>query len=247
MKKYFYKLRYLSDETEWRAKAKRRLVFESFKKYFPNPQKKIKILDYGCGSGFLQVEFEKNFPNVRAFGVDNSKEAIEFCHKRGISNVKLCKDTKIPFKNQLFDVVVAIDLLEHIKDDLKALKEIKRVLKNSGLGIFLVPSHPYLWSKRDLELKHFRRYQTGELKMKCQETGFKIIDSKNIDFALYFIFFLLHSLSKRKSGIANIGFKTAMVSGFLNNLLYFFQIAEYELLNITSYPVGLCNLIIVKK
>lgn len=248
MKKYFYKLRYLVDEKEWRAKAKRKLIFQFFQKYFPKDNGKIKVLDYGCGSGVLQIEFEKNFPNVEAYGIDNSKEAIEFCHKRGIRRVKYYKGLRIPFNNKSFDVVVAMDVLEHIKDDLKSLKEIKRVLKKNGLGIFLVPAHMSLWSKRDLELKHFRRYDYLELEAKAKKVGFRIIKSKNIDFAIYFIFWIIHALAKKKKGVSSISFKTALAeeAKLINNLLYWYQIIEYQFLRLGSYPTGLSKLVVVK-
>ncbi len=249
MKKYFYKLRYSVDEIEWRARAKRKLIFQFFQRNLPKSNGKIKVLDYGCGSGLFQIELEKNFTNVEAYGIDTSKEAIEFCKKRGLERVKFYKGAKIPFKDEFFDTVVAIDVLEHIKNDLSALKEIKRVLRKDGLGFFLVPAHMSLWSKRDLELKHFRRYLKKELDLKSKKVGFRVIDSKNIDFAIYFVFRIIHIFAKKEKGVADIGLQTAMVnkSMLLNQIQYLYQLVEYLSLRFISYPVGLSQLIVVKK
>ncbi len=89
MKNYYYDLRYLVDQTEWRAKAKRELVFQLWRKYLPIyiKTRKVQMLDFGCGTGVLQEQFEKKF-NAEGFGIDTSKKAIEYCKKRGLTRIK---------------------------------------------------------------------------------------------------------------------------------------------------------------
>jgi len=101
-----------------------------------------KILDLGCGTGELIRLIEKEEANSKIFGIDYSKKNILTCNlknnKKNIS-FKVGVAEKIPFKKNYFDEVYCIEVLEHVKDLEKSLKEIKRVLKNRGKLILSVP------------------------------------------------------------------------------------------------------------
>jgi SAM-dependent methyltransferase len=66
---------------------------------------------------------------------------------------------KMSFQNSLFDYVICISTLEHIREDRKALKEMHRVLKPCGYLIVDIPIDMGLWSKLDVDTKHYRRYE----------------------------------------------------------------------------------------
>lgn len=247
MKDYFYDLRYQVDNKEWRARAKRDLVFRLWSKYQPTNISKVQnILDLGCGTGILQEQFEKRF-NVKAFGLDTSKKAINYCYKRGLSRVKLLNSSKIPFRSNFFDLVTAIDVVEHIKDDLKVLSEIRRTLKRNGIAILLVPAHSKLWSTRDINLQHFRRYNKGELEDKCKKIGLKLLTTKNVDFAIYFLFALLHKIVPKKKGVAQMRMDTAMTNNVLNEIMYVYELLENALQRFATFPIGLSITVVVQK
>lgn len=248
MQKYLYDLRYLVDRDEWRARAKRDLVFQFWEKYHPLTYKDVNILDYGCGTGVLQEEFETRF-KIRGFGIDISKNAISYCEKRGLSRVKLFSGKKIPYKSGIFNLVTAIDVLEHVKDDLGALSEIKRVLKRGGLAIVLVPAHPGFWSTRDINLHHVRRYQTGELEDKCKLIGFKLLTSINVDFALYFLFYIICLLAPKKNGIPQLkmDIATASTNKFINEIIFAYERLENILQKFITFPVGLSIAVVIQK
>lgn len=247
MKKKLYKLRYNADEVEWRAQAKRFLISKFIKKYLTNSKYALKVLDFGCGTGLQQVELEKKFSNIVSFGLDTSPDAIKLSKKRGLKNISLYSGKKIPFRNNFFDFVIAADVLEHISDDLFSLREIKRVLKVGGFGVFLVPAHQKFWSDRDLMLKHFRRYEGDELEKKSKKFNLKVMESKYVDFLLYFLFWVLIKKAQKKSGVKQVGWETAKVHPLLNKILYLYQILEYQFLNFFSFPVGLAQIVVVKK
>lgn len=246
MKNYFYDLRYQVDNEEWRARAKRDLVFQFWRKYLIKKDKKADILDFGCGTGVLQEQFLKRF-NVNAFGIDISKDAIRYCKKRKLTQVKLFDGKKIPFKVNSFDLVTAIDVVEHIENEMRALLEIKRVLKKGGLTIILVPADPKLWSTRDINLQHFRRYKLGELERKCEKAGFKILANKNVDFAIYFLFTLLHKLAPKVKGVAQMGMDTASTNKLLNEIMFGYELLENKLQNFINFPIGLSIAVVAQK
>lgn len=251
MKSYFYDLRYKLDTEAWRIRAKRDLVFKFWKKYqsktIENMNETASILDFGCGTGVLQEQFENKF-KVKAFGIDISKKAISYCKMRGLSRVKIFNGIKIPFKTGYFDLVTAIDVLEHVNDDLQALGEIKRVLKKNGLAILLVPAHTSLWSTRDINLKHFRRYNAGELEKKCNTAGFKLLKRKNVDFALFFVFYLICLFASKKNGVPNLKMDVETASGnkVINEIIYGYEWLENQLQSFITFPIGLSIAVVVQ-
>ncbi len=73
-----------------------------------------------------------------------------------------------------FSVVFSVNVLEHIDDDLKALKHMHKLLKKSGKVVLLVPAKKFAFTRLDKTLGHFRRYEKKELKRKLLEANFEI-------------------------------------------------------------------------
>ncbi|MDP6642287.1 MAG: class I SAM-dependent methyltransferase [Candidatus Nanoarchaeia archaeon] len=96
------------------------------------------ILDVGCASGYFTVHFKDKAKNV--YGVDIKKDLIDEAKKKYKDiNFKLIKSEKLPFKANMFDVVLLLDVLEHVNNDKLMIDEIYRVLKKDGLLILSVP------------------------------------------------------------------------------------------------------------
>lgn len=169
MQKYLYRDLYQLEESHWWHISKRALVSFFIKQNISGTD--IKILDVGCGTGKNMEAFGK-YGNC--FGIDHSSDAIAFCKKRGIKKAFLGSAEKIPFTKHSFDLITALDVLEHV-DDLKSLKEIYRVLKTNGIIIITVPAFPWLWSKWDEVLHHKRRYTKESLKKILYVNNFKIL------------------------------------------------------------------------
>jgi len=104
-----------------------RKIFESLKL-----SKDIKIIDIGCGTGYILNFFRKNnYPN--SIGIDNSKNALELCKK--LFNFTFGKDIflmdcrKIDFSDNRFDLVFSEGLIEHFKNPLPIVREMCRLSK----------------------------------------------------------------------------------------------------------------------
>jgi SAM-dependent methyltransferase len=130
------------------------------------------MLDVGCGTGANAIAFERLAPTV---GIDSSMDALHFCRKRGLQRVTLTPLEDLPFGSGSFDIVTALDVLEHSDDDLRCLREIHCVLKPRGLVLITVPAYGFLWSEHDEALKHRRRYTAHELRNKLTVTGFEVV------------------------------------------------------------------------
>lgn len=169
--------------------------------------KKIKILNVGCGTGGT-VSTLKKFGEVT--NIDVSKEALKFLKNSGHEGT-LFDGVTVPFKDESFDLVIALDVLEHIELDQQSLLEWKRVLKKNGKMFITVPAYEWLWSGHDISLHHQRRYTTSKLTWDLEKIGVKTLKrSYAIGFSLPLVagFRLLHKLSGKymneKSSYVNL-------------------------------------------
>lgn len=107
-----------------------------------NKRDRLKWLDVGCGLGYLVKEAEEE--GIDAYGIEISEHALSNAVIKG--KIIQASITNIPFSNESFDVVSAIDVLEHIhpREVLKAVSEIYRVLKPGGLLIITTPNPCYI-------------------------------------------------------------------------------------------------------
>lgn len=103
---------------------------------------KEKICDAGCGEGFIVKYLEKKFEKTEFYGFDRSEEAIKIAEKNtnrakySVDNVYNCK-----YSDNEFDVVMLLEVLEHLENPQKALKEIIRITKR--VLIISVPQEPF--------------------------------------------------------------------------------------------------------
>jgi ubiquinone/menaquinone biosynthesis C-methylase UbiE len=177
-----YESMYRLENTYWWHVARRALAVDLLAKELQG-KRNVRILDVGCGTG----------ANVGAFaqlggttGIDLSINALGFCRERGIETVALSQVEELPFADGTFDVVTALDILEHTDDDLRAMSEIQRVCRPDGMLLVTVPAYGFLWSEHDEALKHRRRYTAPELRNKLTMKGFKVVRTSYFISALFF-------------------------------------------------------------
>jgi SAM-dependent methyltransferase len=152
----------------------RRAILESFlegiKDKLRTQNSELKILDVGCGTG-ANLEMLKNFGEPE--GVDVSDDALEFCKAKGLKVHKGLAE-KLPFEDESFDVVTALDVVEHLDDDIAGLKEMNRVMKNSGRALIFVPAFMWLWGVQDDVSNHRIRYTKKQIVERLKSAGFEI-------------------------------------------------------------------------
>lgn len=159
-----------TEETDWWYRSRTCIVADTLKKIYGD-KKDLKILDLATavGNNF------KNFDNYgKMYGIDISWESIKYCKERGIDSIIRGDAMRLPFKDNVFDLVIALDAFEHFKDDRKALEEVNRVIKEKGCLIVTVPALMLLWSPHDEAFHHHRRYAKTELAGKMEASGFAI-------------------------------------------------------------------------
>jgi SAM-dependent methyltransferase len=100
--------------------------------------------------------------------VDISAPALKLLRERG-GQVTLGEVTALPFPDATFDLVCALDIIEHVDDDDAALEEISRVARPGGMLMISTPLHPSRWTPFDDFVGHKRRYETPQLLQKLTQ------------------------------------------------------------------------------
>ncbi|MFL5733613.1 MAG: class I SAM-dependent methyltransferase [Chloroflexia bacterium] len=158
MRQDLYRDLYVKEHDYWWHVGKRAIVYSLLERYLdPGTEGSRVALDLGCGTG-LNLDHLARY--AEPVGTDFSEEALRFCRERG--HKRLCKAdaSELPFKDRQFDIITALDVVEHLDDDQVALTELRRTLKPGGLLIISVPAYPVLWSYWDDILGHRKRYTT---------------------------------------------------------------------------------------
>ena len=138
----------------------------------------LDVLDIGCGTGAnLPMLRHAAGEGGRVVAMDFSRLALDFAlthpESRGVHLLQ-GDALHLPFRDDGFDVLTMLDVLEHLSDDRRALREVRRVLRPGGALVFSVPAYQHLWSAHDEALHHFRRYEFHSLGRLLQESGFQV-------------------------------------------------------------------------
>lgn len=167
------------------------------------------VLDVGCADGVFSNVIFKKTKAKKYIGIDVVKSSVDWAKKHWKKNkamtFKVGDAHQLKYKANTFDAVFIMEVLEHVEDPVKVLKEVKRILKKKGYGVFLVPSdsdlfnfvwwiwlhfYPRGWVWRDT---HIQTYRNNYLPKICKKAGFEVeVDKK-------FILGMLHLVKVRKN------------------------------------------------
>jgi ubiquinone/menaquinone biosynthesis C-methylase UbiE len=120
-----------------------------------NPQQKI--LDIGCGDGVLLSLIS----NGSLYGVDLDQTSLDFASTKVKAKLIQAPATKLPFKDNFFDIVLATEIIEHLTQPEKLIQEAKRVLKAGGRIILTTPVQQ---PGKLTDQLHVREFSSVELK-----------------------------------------------------------------------------------
>lgn len=168
MEAWRYRELYELEDRHWWFRSRRRVLWALVQRAGLPPSPRI--LDAGCGTGRNLVEFGGL---GSAEGVDFSAEAVEFCRRRGLEQVRRAALEELPFEAGRFDLVIAADVIEHLDDDRRALAELRRIAAPGGSLVATVPAYRWLWSSHDESLHHKRRYTAGRLAAALRDAGWE--------------------------------------------------------------------------
>lgn len=144
------------------------------------PDKKLKILDLGFGQGYIEELISEN-KNYELHGIDISSTAVKRARKKFKGNFITGDISKVEtlYKKNFFDVVLALELIEHISPTkiLNFYKSLHYLLKSNGILIISTPLNEDLRNKKENPSGHVRDYQPAIIKMEQELSGFRILES----------------------------------------------------------------------
>lgn len=199
------------------------------------------ILDAGCGTGFARIELGTAGTVI---GLDSSIDA--FATNREHTSDCVASVERTPFPDAAFDVVVALDLLEHLDDEETALRELYRVCKPGGHLFVTVPAYQWMWSRHDEALGHHRRYSAKDLRNKVRHAGFSVHRISYV-VSTMFLAAAAYRCIRKLLGKEGTGTDLAPVPEPLNMLLSGLMRMEVALAWLGVLPFGLSVMLLARK
>jgi len=242
MKEHTYPIMFRVEQSHWWYTGRRKILKSFLEDICSHiTDRRPRILDVGCGTGANLLMLSKYGD---AEGVDVSEDALAFCRERGIKNVKLGAAEKLPYEDGTFDLVTALDVVEHLDDDLGGLREMRRVLRPGGRVLLFVPTFMFLWGLQDDVSNHRRRYRLPELRRVLEQAGFEIERTTYANIT-FFLPILLARKLMRATGIKAESENNINVSA-LNGLLGGMLGAESVVLKYMNIPFGVSGLCVAR-
>ena len=168
MESWRYREQFEIEDRHWWFRSRRAVVRSLLSRAGVPPSPRI--LDAGCGTGANLREYERL---GEVTGVDPFPEAIELCRERGLDNVVQARAEKLPFEPGSFELLFATDVIEHLDDDIVALRELRRVAAGGARLVLTVPAYGWLWSDHDVSVHHRRRYTVERLRQSVRAGGWE--------------------------------------------------------------------------
>lgn len=245
MKKELYEQIYKIEQTHWWYVARHRIIFDWVIRALGD-YTAPRVVDIGCGTGF-NVEYLLNNGYDCVVGLDFSGEALAFCRSRGLSTLVCGDGTSPPLRCGSFDVVLALDLIEHLDDDARGLWEFARLLRPGGSLVVFTPAFNFLWGLQDEVGHHRRRYTARDLRCKVETVG---LDVDKLTYANTFLFplilagrFLLRLSGSDRRGLGENDLHPRWSNGLLTAIFS----AERPLLRYVNFPFGVSLLCVARK
>lgn len=230
-----YESTYKVEDSHWWFVGRRAVVFDQLARVLNGAGGKARprILDLGCGTGRNLVELRRLGDPV---GLDMEARALSFSRRRGMPQLVQSRAETLPFRDASFDVVMALDLLEHLDDDVAGAREILRVLRPGGYLVAFVPAYQWLWGPQDDVSHHRRRYTPRAFAAVLRRGGFRI---ERLTHANLLLLPLITAgrvylrLARRRVETEN-----TLHPGWSNAILRTIFLAERRLLRLGDLPLG---------
>ncbi len=235
------------DETRhWWFCARREIISSLIERHLGNGEHRI--LDAGCGTG-------GNLPMLGRFGqvtgVEMDQYAAQMAREKKVANiVEGYLPNHFPIAaDERFDLIVSLDVLEHIDDDVASLRRLRENLAAGGRMVVTVPAFPWLWSAHDKVHHHKRRYTRDELRSKIESVGLKVGYISYYNSLLFPAAAMVRGLQRLRGRSQNKDepqVDVSMPAGWLNRILYGLFIVEKYLIGRITFPFGLSLVAVIE-
>jgi 2-polyprenyl-3-methyl-5-hydroxy-6-metoxy-1,4-benzoquinol methylase len=248
MKSEYYGEYYEHENNHWWFKWRFDMITEIVES-LPRPEG-FKMLDAGCGTGQMTKLLERY---GEAVGLEIAPEAINFARKRGVKNIVQGSITDPPFPAGSFDLVLSLDVIEHVDNDVQILNSLFDIVKPGGHLIVTVPAFQSLWSQHDEINYHKRRYRVPQLRTMIADAGFEVSRITYCNTALFAPVFVTRKAKTAFRNLLNANDPEHPESDLthyprpVNDLLYHIVAAETKLMKHVNMPFGVSILAVAQR
>lgn len=236
-------------ETSFWVSARTRLFKGLVKKNLPASQR-AKFLEIGCGTGDF-IKHLRDDTKLEITGSEVYLKGLVYAKKNQPDVEFIQFDITKGQIGREFDMIVAFDVIEHIDEDMAALSNINRMLRDDGVAIISVPQHMFLWGPLDKIVKHKRRYSRSELKRKMQANGFKVRYTTSFVFFLFPLMLVARLTDKKRNNAdsdRSALSKRVQFPSVLNRLMGLFMRVDEFLVKLgISLPYGGTLIMVAEK
>ncbi|MBK9214747.1 MAG: class I SAM-dependent methyltransferase [Chloracidobacterium sp.] len=223
----------------------RRAILESFLESIVSrletSDSRLRVLDVGCGTG-ANIEMLSQYGDAE--GVDVSDDALEICRRKGLKVEKGLAE-RLPYNDGAFDVTTALDVIEHLDDDVAGLKEMHRVTRGGGYSLFFVPAFMWLWGVQD-DISHHRiRYTRKQIVERIENAGYTVERATYANWT-FFAPILGGRVIMKLTGIKPASENNINVSA-LNGVFGKLFSAERFWLKKFNFPIGVSIVVVARK
>jgi hypothetical protein len=208
----------------WYYLYKGQFIFDKAIKSF---NKSEILFDVGAGSGYFASIFVKNKKTIKAYCIDPFYSKDQLGNKNDLNFV-----TAPPIEKA--DVLLFIDVLEHVEDDLALLKSYISSSSADALFVISVPAFKSLWSNHDVFLEHFRRYRKKDLRNLIKRAGLVEVESSYIFGSIFPLVWLIRKLKRSKTIQSDLKQSSKFVNFLILNYLKIEQVLPVNRLFGTS-------------
>lgn len=204
-----------------------------------HPNAPLKLMDVGCGNGLL-------FPKLEAYGevcgieIDESLIDPDGHYATQIYSAPL-NDSN--YSESHYDIVTALDVMEHIQDDCLFARNLVRILKPGGTLILTVPAFQSLWDQHDVDNQHWRRYNKRQIIQHFEGLG-SLISCRYLFSCLYPPKYLIARLNQgRNTKISQTRIPNRWINAFMIRALLLEDQCQRRL----QLPFGTSLLLVLRK
>ncbi|MEO5331898.1 MAG: class I SAM-dependent methyltransferase [Magnetococcus sp. YQC-5] len=234
------------EDVHWWFCGRREIIFSLLKKAYGNLQHAT-LLEIGCGTGG-NLRFFAPFC-ARVTGTDTSPLAIELARKKTKAELILgdFRDL-LAHRSHEFDVILLLDVLEHIEDDASFLNDLVRLMAPGARLVVTVPTHAFLWSDHDVALGHQRRYAPKALSDLFANTSLHVYFTSPFNTLLFPPIALMRTMQRLFPGAEKpISSDLNQPPFLLNQLLRGILGMEKYWMRVFRLPFGVSHVIIAQK
>ena len=235
------------ENSHWWFVVRQKIILQALRKFIPSDKTgRLKILNVGAAAGGSSKWLSALGDVV---SLDNDPLFLSYLASQHLTVIN-ASVTDIPLDDNSFDLVCAFDVIEHVKNDQRAVEELVRVCKPGGNICITVPAFQSLWANHDEVNRHQRRYITRQLQNLFSSQPVAVQYSSYFNSILFvpvFLFRKMHLLFKNNKQPNNSDFIYLRKNIFLNNILKNLFMAELFLLKWVKFPFGVSLIMVMRK